>query len=197
MTDRFSNLTKVPQDPAAKLLALANLDLETKLDAPPSAPVDVVLQELERKEAGLDILRVLASALPVRERVWWSCLAARDIVGPGPENETQCLRAAEAWVFRPTEANREEAVKSMEHVDPKDVTSHCAMGVMYCDDTLGTGELEQYPAPQGVGALVAFAMNMESLVFNKEIWDEHLQVLIDRALNIARGGSGKTSEEQT
>jgi hypothetical protein len=195
VTDRFSNLTKVPDEPAAKLLAQHNLTLDTVLTSPASASIETVLKELAAAEdGGLDILQLLAAALPVRERVWWACLAARDIVGEGPENETRCLMHSEAWVFRPTEENREQAIISLEHADMDDVTVHCATGVQYCDDTLGPGDMAQLPAPPGGAAIAAFAMNLESLAFNKDNWDDHLEVLIDRALDIARGGNGKSGQ---
>ncbi|MCK0149288.1 hypothetical protein MWU54_04585 [Marivita sp. S6314] len=189
--ERFSNLTKVPNEPAAKLMALANMKLQTQLEAPASAPIDAVLSELANRDAGLDLLRVMAAILPARERIWWSCLAARDIVGTEPENETKCLKAAETWVFRPTDEHREDAIMSLEQADPDDLTVHCAMGVMYCDGKLGLGDLAQMDAPPGAGQIVAFAMNVEALAHNKDIWDAHLDVLVDRALDIARGGSGK------
>lgn len=198
MTDRFSNLTKVPKEPAAKLLAMNNLKLETPVGAPASAPVDVVFSELSQNpDSGLDMLRLLAASLPSRERVWWSCLAARDIVGPGPENETRALKAAEAWVYRPTDDNRNEAIACLEVAEIGDDTVHCAMGVMYADDTLGTGDMAQYQAPPGAAAISAFAMNVEALVAHKDNWDAQLATLIDRGLDIARGGSGKARKGET
>lgn len=195
MTERFSNLTKVPKEPAAKLLALNNMKLDAVLAAPASATIEAVLVELSGiKDSGIDMLRLFASILPARERVWWSCLAARDIVGPGPENETRALRASEAWVFRPNEENRNEAIASLEHPEVHDLTVNCAMGVMYCDESLGTGEMAQFAAPPGASAICAFAMNVEALVAKKDVWDEHLEILIDRALDIARGGSGKVAK---
>lgn len=195
MTERFSKLTKVPNEPAAKLLAKNNITLDAVLTAPASAPVEAVLKELSQiEDNGLDMLKLIACILPARERVWWSCLAARDIVGPGAENETRPLRAAEAWVFRPSDDTRDEAIASLEHADMNDLTVNCAMGVMYCDDTLGPGEMAQHAAPPGAAAISAFAMNLESLVSRKHIWDEHLAVLIDRGLDIARGGNGKPAK---
>lgn len=198
MSERFANLSKIPNEPAAKLLALSNMQLDTVLKAPASAPVAAVLEELSlAPDGGIDMLSLLASALPSRERVWWSCLAARDIVGPGPENETRPLKAAEAWVYRPTKENRELAIVSLEHADSKDKTVHCAVGVMYCDETLGTsGEMAQIAAPPGAGAIAALAMNLEALVAHKDTWNEQLEILVERALDIARGGSGKIEKRQ-
>ena len=83
MTDQFSDLTKLTRQPAARLLSMANAELETELVAPASASVEVVLRELSEKGALIDMMRLLSVALPARERVWWSCLAARDILVAG------------------------------------------------------------------------------------------------------------------
>ncbi|OZA10157.1 MAG: hypothetical protein B7Y02_11245, partial [Rhodobacterales bacterium 17-64-5] len=83
MSERFSGLTKLIRQPAARLLAHANAELDTELTSPASASVEVVLAELDQKGAVIDMLRLLSVALPPRERVWWACLAARDSLAPG------------------------------------------------------------------------------------------------------------------
>ena len=195
MAGRFSKLTKIPTDPAAKLLAQANIKLDTPLNAPASASVEAVLIELDGEGANVDVLRLLSVALPPRERVWWACLAARDIVGVDVENETPSLQAAEAWVFRPSDEARNVAIDSMEHADKDDVTVHCAMAVMYCDGTLGTGDMAQIPAPPGGSSIAAFAMNIEAISTRSDDFDTYIQELIDRAVDIGRGGNGKRKEK--
>ena len=76
MIDRYKDMTKVPQQPAAKLLSNANVMLSTNVDAPASASVETVLSELDEKREWIDILKLMAVVLPPRERVWWACLAA-------------------------------------------------------------------------------------------------------------------------
>ncbi|NNE52756.1 MAG: hypothetical protein HKN30_10175 [Sulfitobacter sp.] len=191
MQERFKNLTKLSSEPAAKILAAQNARLETQLAAPASAPIDEVLSELAEKDAPVDMLRLLSAVLPPRERVWWACLAARDIIGSGPENATPSLKAAEDWVFKPTEENRAAAVASLDYAPVEDDTVHCALSVMYADGTLGPGELAQHPGPPGGSSVTAFAMNIEALGRKMELFDDYVEVLIDRALDIARGGSGK------
>lgn len=188
--ERFQGLKKVPPQPAARLLAQANARLETPVAAPASAPVEAVLAELAGKDALVDMLRLLSVALPARERVWWSCLAARDLIGPGAE-PTPPLKAAEAWVYRPTEENRAAAQASLALAAVDDDTVHCATGVLYCDGTLGPGALAHHPAPPGAGELCAFAMNVIALGRRGGDVAGFGQVLIDRALDIARGGSGR------
>ena len=196
MTDRYSGLTKLIKQPAARLLANANAELQTELAAPASASVDVVLRELDQRGALIDIMRLLSVALPARERVWWSCLAARDTLAPGAK-VPQPLAAAEAWVFKPTEENRAVAHHAVQHAAMKDDTKHCAMAVQFHDGTLGPGDLAQHPAPPGGSEVSAFAMNIVAIAKSGKLLDEAAGLLIDRALDIARGGSGRIEPAKT
>ena len=85
MTDRakFAALKKLPDVPAAKILAEGNVVLQETLDAPASASIGDVLTELEAKGGLIDMLQLLAHALPGREATWWACLAARDTLAQG------------------------------------------------------------------------------------------------------------------
>ena len=193
MTDaaeRFADLKKVPRQPAARLLALANAKLGTPLSTPASAPVEAVLAELAEKDALVDMLRLLSVALPARERVWWSCLAARDVIGAGIEPPPP-LKAAEAWVFKPTEEMREAARAALDLAEVDDDTVHCATGVLYCDGTLGPGSLAEHPAPPGAAEICAFAMNVIALGQRPDAFPTFGQLLVERALDIARGGNGR------
>lgn len=194
MTERFKGMTKVPQEPAAKLLARASTRLRTPIDAPASASVDVVLAELEQKGELFDMLHLLAVVLPPRERVWWACLAARDYVGPKSKEDPPPLAAAEAWVFDPTDLNRTAASEAIDKAYVDDDTVHCAVSALYSDGTLGPGDLAQYPAPAGVAEAAAFGMNMVALGELSDKFEEHGALLIDRAVDIARGGNGHVEE---
>lgn len=187
MSERFRNLKKVPKEPAARLLAAKATKLETKLDSPASASVEVVLVELEKKKAWVDLMRMLSVALPDREAVWWACIAARDIVG---DDATPCLKAAEAWVFEPDDANREKVQMALDTADMDDDTALAATAALYAPGNMGPGDMAQHPAPPAAVSACAFGMNMTTLgVVEDPLL--HLQWLIDRAVDIARGGNGK------
>ncbi len=190
MSERFVDLKKIPKEPAARMLARVHTKLSVPVSAPVSAPVEVVLGELAEKAAWVDILRLLAIALPAREAVWWACIAARDVVGPDKKDATPCLKASEAWVFDPTEKNREAARVSLDNVYIDDDTELCATAAMYAPGNMGSGDLAEYPAPVGAVSSCAFGMNMISLSAAAD-FDAHLQLLIDRAIDIARGGNGQ------
>ena len=180
----------MPREPAAKLLALANAKLKTPLEAPAIAPVEAVLAELDEKGAAIDMLRLLSVALPARERVWWACLAARDTLAEGASLPPP-LKAAEAWVFRPTDENRAAAQAAVEIADADDDTVHCATAVQFADGTLGPGDLAEHEGPPGASEVCAFAMNVIALGLREADFDDYAAHLVDRALDIARGGAGR------
>lgn len=195
--DRFEGMIKIPRDPAAKLLAQSRAQLSASLEAPASAPVDVVLAELNAKGEMIDMLHLLAIALPPRERVWWACLAARDYVGPKTDKDPAPLAAAEAWVFDPTDDNRAAASDAIDQAYVDDDTVYCATAALYFDDTLGPGDLAKYPAPAGAASAAAFGMNIVALGEFSDRFEEHGGVLIDRAVDILRGGNGRVEEDET
>ena len=193
MSERFHELTKVPKQPAAKLLARAGMKLQIPIDAPASALPEVVLSELAAKAEWIELLKLLAVLLPPRERVWWACLAARDFIGAKSPADPLPLAAAEAWVFEPNETNRAAVMAALQDSDPAEDTVHCASAALYFNGTLGPDDMAEHPAPPGGAELSAFAMNVVALGKLSDRFDSHMQVLIDRALEIARGGSGRSA----
>lgn len=192
MSDRFAGLKKIAKDPALRQLALANMRLDTKLPTPATAPVEQVLAALEAEGAWLDMLRLLAATLPPRERAWWACLAAEDTLSDPNAPLPPPLAQAQAWVFKPTDENRDKARQAVELAEFDDTTTLCATAVAMCDGKLGVGDLAQYDAPVGTAAAAAFGMNLMSLgTAEAEGFEAHKTRLIDRALDIARGGNGR------
>lgn len=194
MTTRFADLKKIPREPAARLLAKANARLQTRLRAPAAAPIETVLAELEAASAWVDIIRLLSAALPPRERVWWACLAARDLIG-AEAKPTPTLAAAEAWVFKPTEENRVALRAALDGADVYDDCTLCATAALFADGTLGPGEHAHHPAPPGAAEAAAFGMNLLALGHAKGPFPAEANALIDRALDIARGGNGRRVAE--
>lgn len=190
MTNRFSDLKKIPAEPAARIMSRVNFMLDTPLDLPAKAGVPDVLEVLARKEAWIDVIKLLAVALPPREAIWWACMAARDLTGEAAGKATPCLKAAEAWVFKPDDHHREAARAALDNVYVDDSTELCATAAMYAAGNMGPGDLRDQPAPAGVVEACVFGMVMESAGAAAD-FDAHVQLLIDRGLDIARGGNGQ------
>ena len=192
MSDRFANLHKVPKQPASRLLAMSNAKLKTQTTSPANAAVEVLLGELEQAGAVVDMLRLISCALPPREAVWWACLAARDIVAAeGIKDKPLCLQSAEKWVFDPTPDNRVKVQTAIEAADQGDKTALAATAALYAPGNMGDSEdLKDAPAPPGIVANCAFGMNLKSLKVDKDP-QARLEFLLDRAIDIARGGHGQ------
>ena len=158
---------------------------------PPEVDVPTLLRELEAEYQHVDIVRVLGAVLPTREGIWWACLAGRDIVGVDSKSVPATLATAEAWVFDPKEAHREAARAALDAADTDDPTELCAMAVAMRDGKLGPGKLSDYDAPTGATAMAIFGMNLLACGHNPEAFPTHLQVVIERGLDIARGGDGR------
>ncbi|MCH2164940.1 MAG: hypothetical protein MK098_09850 [Marinovum sp.] len=188
MTKRFANLTKIPEQPASRLLAAGNAKLREKINAPASASVEVVLTELESKEAWIDMVRLMSVALPPRECVWWACLAGRQILGA--KGQSVCLDAAEAWVFDPSDANRIRVQEVLENEASGDLTAPAATAALYAPGNLGPGNLAEHPAPPGIVGACGFGINLRTLKVVDDL-DVQFHLIIDRALDIARGGNGQ------
>ena len=196
MSERFKDMVKVPKEPVAKLLSMTNTRLQTPIQSPVAALAEEVLNELDGKEAMLDVIRLLSIVLPPRERVWWACLAARDYIGPKSENDPKPLTTSEAWVFNPSDENREAARNSIDEAYIDDETVNCALSVLYFDGTLGPADLAQFPAPAGASETYAFVMNVVALDKNSDRFEEYGQMLIDRGVDIARGGNGRMTAKE-
>ena len=194
MEINVEDLKKIPPEPAARLLAKSNVKLGTQLESPASASVTDILKELAEQDAGTDAMQLLAVALPTREAVWWACLAAEDLVGEAEEDATPSLGAAKAWVHEPDTDHKVAARVAMESADFDDDTVYCAMAAYYADGTLGTGDQAEQPAPPGAVPGAVFAQNMLAIGASQATFEEAVELLIARALDIARGGNGRISE---
>lgn len=193
MSQRFLGLKKISNEPAARMLALANTKLKAKVQGPASASVPDLLVELAAVDAYIDMLRLLSVALPPRERTWWACLAGRDVLGLSPDKVPPTLLAAEDWVRKPSEQARVTLRGALDMVDVDDDTVLCATAAVLADGTLGPGELSHHAAPPGAAQAAVFGMNLMALGKGGNDFASEANRLIDRALDIARGGNGSSS----
>lgn len=190
MGNRYADLTKIPTDPLSRLMAVADMELSAEVDVPASADTEYVLRTLDAVQEWDDMIMVLAVALPAREAVWWSCLAAHDFVKAHPKTPRDSIRVAEAWVMEPCERTMKDIEVVLQNNSPTDKTSLCATAALYANGTMGSGDMAEIPAPPSAVAATVFGMNMLAMS-EAEDPETYLQWLIDRGLDIARGGNGK------
>ncbi len=193
--ERFEGLKKLKQKTAGELISGSKMPFQTKIESPREAAVGTVLAEFETKEAVPDMLALLALALPVREAVWWACLAGRDLYPAEGPATSPLLEAAEAWVFKPTDETRQAVKTALDAAKATDEAAECATAALFANGTLGPGELDEFEAPPGVVELSVFGMVVKSLLLEPETAERKGRLLVDRALDIARGGNGRLAAE--
>lgn len=186
-----ADLKKVSKEPVVKLMSNSGIKLDSDVSLPTVAGVGEYLSALDAQDAKVDILRLLAVAMPPREAVWWACLAAEDIAGEDEGKDTPSLAAAKAWVYKPDEENREAVQLAMQSADYDDETVLCALAAFYADGSVGTGDLKDHPAPPGSVPASVLAQNISALGVHGDDVEATFDLLIRRALDIARGGNGK------
>jgi len=197
MIGRFANLKKIQEQPAARALAMCNFVLDSKLDLPVKTSIEETFNVLEKIDDGvLDIFRLFAATLPAREAVWWACLATRDLQSVIESDQVSpILSTTEKWVFKPTEENLTAVKIALDAATVDDEASLCGTAALFANGQLGPGELSEFDAPPGASAMMVFGAMVKSWSENGETLIDHENLLIERALDLARGGDGNVTVE--
>ena len=190
MQREIGNLERVPDEPATKLLAQAGQKLLSKPGTQANASVAEVLTALTAMDETRDLLVLLAVALPARQRTWWACLSARDKLGESAE-AFETLTTAEAWVYKPTDETYGAVFDALQRAEPVDPASNCGLAALYSGGKLGPGDLADHDAPPGASETAALTMVIDAISANTDNPAAYVALVIDRAIDLAEGGSGK------
>jgi hypothetical protein len=181
--------------PAAEICGLFPLSPEARgLLAEGQSPAEF-LDRVCAAGCYIDAIRFLAHALPAREVAWWACLAARGVLADGPPAHLKALEAAEAWVYHPDEEHRRVAMSAAAAVE-NDAPAHwAALAAAWSGGSLAPPEApvvppgETLPAQAAAGAVLLAAVKNEP-----ERAAEHHRRSVAQAIDIARGGTGRSPE---
>lgn len=153
---------------------------------------EAFIQALGKAEQWPDAVKVMSRALPARESVWWACVCARQSAALAEsEVERTAVEAAEAWVYEPTEKNRELAFEVVKNNDAKGVGSLCALAAAFSAGNAPLGEGQHLDLDPTVFAQLVDGVVMVSATerMGEEI-KECLQTFLLSGENIAQGGDG-------
>jgi hypothetical protein len=141
----------------------------------------------------VDAVRFLARGLPKREAVWWACLCARDRLPPdAPPAVQAALKAAEDWVYKPTEENRRAAWARAEAATFETPSSWAAVGAFWSGGSLSPPENPVVPPGEHLtGLAVAGSIMLAAAQTEPLRAPEHYQQFLAYGANIAAGGRGR------
>lgn len=145
-----------------------------------------------------DAIQFLAFALPKREATWWACVCARDqdsrTTGAAAEASAQALGAAESWVYKPREAIRRVAMERAEATAQSAPGDWAAAAAGYSSGSLAPpGDPELPPADHLTPTAVTTAILLAMTHPDPAEMDRRAHDYLDRGLDIARGGDGRTA----
>ncbi len=132
---------------------------------PADVPSIAHLRNLAAAEKFDDALTFCAYLLPRREAVWWACRAVRALRGGQAPDDALCLRAAEAWVRKPDDDNREFALRMAKAADRNDPATWLARAAGYAGGMLvahpkSPVAMPQYMTPRACRIAVLISARM-------------------------------------
>ena len=151
------------------------------------------LELLIEKGHLMDAIRLLAFALPKREAVWWACLCAREMLAQdAPPALDEVIKAAETWVYKPTEENRRLAMEKAEKAGFDKPASWAAVGAFWSGGSMAPPAAPVVPPAETLTAkAVSGAILLAAVQREPERAAERHRQFLDDGIDIAMGGTGK------
>jgi len=176
-----------------------DLARKLQLDAPacallvPGQTVADYVVSLAQAELFPAAFSVLAHALPKREAVWWGCTAVRYADPPVQGSDAEAaLAAAEAWVYRPTDENRQPIGAVAVKAGMNTSTGWAAMAAFWSSGSLTPPDSPAVPPNEDLtGKAVAGATTLAAIQRGAQSASGFSIAFIRMALDIARGGDGR------
>jgi len=132
------NYKKIPYADSRILLQQFELsEAELKKTLEPLSPHEVI-ESLRAQKLYIDLINFISHGLPVREGIWWACLALdlrRDIWN---QEENRALEECKRWVTEPDEHKRRAAEYFAESLDNTSAVRWLAQSVLLLNGGTGT-----------------------------------------------------------
>jgi len=188
----FEAMNKLPDARFAVFCGQNRIKIKPELEIDETAKVGQGLEALYQAKEMVAFFQVLAHALPVRERVWFACLAVRRLLPPEVKS-SPCLTAAETWVYKPNIKTREQVTQAIKLADGDDPTVLAADAAFH---GIVAGLEEEVKSPPSASAAMVFAAALQALYAGEDeaALEANWHRLVAVGVNIAQGGNGKLEE---
>jgi hypothetical protein len=133
-------LPKISAPTAAEIVPQTNPSPEAQkiLAANPQQTPSQYLNALQEKQMGGEMTKTLAHGMPDREGVMWASQSAEKVSGSLPPEDATALKAAQAWVKNPTEANQATAAAAAAKTNYQGPGAWAAQGAAWSQPTTPT-----------------------------------------------------------
>ena len=93
-------------------------------------------------------------------------------------------------MFKPEDRNLVAVRRALDAAGPDEPTNYCGNAALTWDGKLGPEELHGMDSPPGASETYALVMNVHAMCLDPTLPETRAGLLIERALDIARGGQG-------
>ena len=181
--------------PLAWLVQRAALSDDAKAASASAADGDALLAALLDGGHVVDAVRLVASALPPREGVWWAWAAATHAarltsgdVAPPPVQ--QALAATERWIAAPDEATRRAAWQCAQDAGMDTPAGSAAGAAFFTGGSIAPPDITPIPPPAGIHATMAFAAVIGSSAADTEHFESLARAFVAQGVEVIRQVGG-------
>lgn len=188
---------KVVSEKAADIVGAQLLDAPAMDMLEPEMRPEAFILALAEAERFPDAVKVMARTLPPREAVWWACVCARQMTSLTAKEAIAALEAAEKWVYKPTEGNREAAFRLVQESTAKSAGVLAASAAAFSAGNLPLegGHRVDLDAEAFPGVIDAIVMVSATEKQGKEIYQQ-LKKFLRIGEDIACGGNGQIDDAE-
>lgn len=184
---------KIESTDAGAICSRVELSAEALRFLVPGLTPQGFLASLTQGGLPADAVRFLAFALPVREGVWWACMAAQALAGPEvlPAHALSLEKAA-AWVHEPNEETRRACFTAAEAAGLKGAAAFAALAAFWSGGSMAPPEMpEALPDPRLSPIAVGASVLLTVTGADPRRMDPNFEEVLRRGLDIADGGNGR------
>lgn len=209
MTDEESTLVPATAGPLAPLTKIAATEagaIAGEMELPEEALAllgdgsmapGAFLAALMAAEHLAEAIEYLAFALPRREAVWWAAQCVRACpLGEEDAPERRAVRAAEAWVVKPSQAACYTAKEFFDLVEFTHPAGLAAAAAFFAGDSLVGPELPKVPpGPDLTARAVSGAVMLSAAAVADAVEIPARQrMMLEKGIDIAQGGTGRDGD---
>jgi hypothetical protein len=190
-TGSTARLRKIAQ-PTEAICAVVNLSEPAQALREADIAQGDYIERLCAEGLWADAVRFLAHGLPKREAVWWACLAARAALGERPpEPQAKAIKAAEAWVYEPSEEHRRAAMAAGDAVGKDSPARWATIAAFWSGGSVTAPDAPAVAPGETLTAMAVAGAVQIAAVQEPPRAEENYRLFIAQGLDIARGGNGR------
>ncbi len=191
-------VTKLTGAELAIVMERATLPPEAVAPLQGCADVGAAIDILENAGFAAEAMRVLAHALPKRERVWWACMCAANTAPADlAESDRMARETAETWVRQQKDEQRRAAMTHAELGGFQSPEAWAGVAAFWSGDSISLKDLPAVPPPpHAAGAAAAGAVALAATRGDISRYPVRLKRFLESGRNIAAGGPGRMAPEE-